>query len=222
MSLKEKLSNASLYIIPILLIGLWIIGAFHGKKKHNVDLFSSSFFVCWYYGLETMWHKTDYKELNDNVRVAIYLLMANTQTIDPKEQLEFNQSKKDFKKVLENLDSKEIGYIKKGTETYLAFKDDFENQCYNAFLNYQETKNFILKQSDKSIQLTKELSTYGLEKEMKEATDGIENVSKQIKEKIEANPNYIDEILVEKEKLEANVKDGIEARKKIFQELFNY
>lgn len=221
MNIKKTLSDSATFLIPALLIGLWILGAFHGKKKHNVDPFSSNFFVCWYYGAETFWHKTDYTELNDNVRVAIYLLMANTQTIDPKEQLEFNQAKKDFKKVLENLDSKEISYIKKGTETYLAFKDDFENQCYNAFLDYQQTKNFNLKQSDKSIQLTKELSTYGLEKEMKEVTDGIENVSKQIKEKIETNPNYVDEILLDKEKLEANVKNGIEARKKIFQEIFN-
>ena len=72
---KEKLKDASAYIVPILLIGLWVLGAFHGKKKHNVDPFSSTFFVCWYYGLETIWHKTDYKELNDDIKVVAYLIM---------------------------------------------------------------------------------------------------------------------------------------------------
>ena len=221
MYIKDKLSSVAAYILPIAFIALWINGCNHGQKKHNIDPWSSNFFVCWYYGAEKFWHKTDYTELNDNVRVAIYLLMANIQTIDPKEQLEFNQAKKDFKKVLANCDSKEIEYIKDGTKTYLAFKNDFENQCFQAFVNYPKTQRFDLKQSDSSILLTKKLSTFGLEKEMKELTDGIENISTQIKEKLEANPNYIDETLLEKAKLEDNVKKGIEARQKIFDELFN-
>ena len=82
MNLKEKLNDALVYIIPILLIGLWIIGAFHGKKKHNIDPFSSSFFVCWYYGLETLWHKTDFNELNDDIKVAAFLIMQKPTGID--------------------------------------------------------------------------------------------------------------------------------------------
>jgi hypothetical protein len=221
MNIKEKLSNASSYIIPILLIGLWIVGAFHGKKKHNIDPFSSNFFVCWYYGLETMWHKTDYSELNDNIKVVAYLIMQKPSGIEAKEQLEFNETKKDLKKVLEKLDTKELDYIKAGTKTFVDFMTLYQDDIIKAFLNYKTSKIFDLKFSDKTIKLSEKCSKYGLDKEMNNFKVEMEKIKTNLKEKLEGGAENFDESLIDEKKIKDVATQKINSMNSTVKEIFS-
>lgn len=220
MNLKEKLSDASVYIIPILLIGLWIVGAFHGKKKHNVDPFSSNFFVCWYYGLETLWHKTDYKELNDNIKVVAYLIMQKPIGIDAREQLEFNETKKDLKKVLEKLDTKEMDYVKAGTKTFVDFIASFQDDMINTFLNYKTSKIFDLKFSDKTTKLSEQANTYGLDKEINDMKGEMEKLEINLNEKMEDGSETFDESLIDEKKMKDDATQKLNAINSTVKEIF--
>jgi hypothetical protein len=221
MNIKEKLSNASSYIIPILLIGLWIVGAFHGKKKHNIDPFSSNFFVCWYYGLETMWHKTDYSELNDNIKVIAYLIMQKPSGIEAKEQLEFNETKKDLKKVLEKLDTKELDYIKAGTQTFVDFMTSYQDDIIKAFLNYKTSKIFNLKFSYKTIKLSEKCTKYGLDKEMNNFKVEMEKIKTNLKEKLESGAETFDESLIDEKKIKDVATQKINSMNSTVKEIFS-
>lgn len=221
MNLKKSLSDASGYLIPILLIGLWIVGAFHGKKKHNVDPFSANFFVCWYYGLETMWHKTDYKELNDDIKVATFLIMQKPNGIDAKQQLEFNETKKDLKKVLAKLDTKEINYIKSGVDAFVKFMASFQNDMINGFLNYKTTKILDLNYSEQTRSLAKKCSSLGLDKEMKDMDIELEKIKSSLKEKLESNSQNFDESILDEKKLRDEAGQKINVINTTVKEIFN-
>lgn len=221
MNIKETMSGIGVGIIPIALIALWINGCNHGTKKHDVDPWSSNFFVCWYYGAEKFWHKTDTTELNDNIRVATYLLMWDPQTTDPKKQLDYNEAKKLFKKILASSEGDELKYIKEGAKTYLDFKNKFEEECYDAMLNCKLTKVFTIHQSDSSILLAKKLSKYGLDKEMKELSESMEKLNKAIQEKLDEDPDAFNEKAFDDNTLKASVDKGIEERKILFDNLFS-
>ncbi|MEO7310717.1 MAG: hypothetical protein ABIX01_09975 [Chitinophagaceae bacterium] len=199
--LKNILGNILPILIPVLLIGLWILGAVHGKKKHNVDPFSANFFVCWYYGLETFWHKLDYKELNDDIKVAAYLIMQKPTGIDAKEQLDFNETKKGLKEVLEKLDSKETDYVKSGVNTFVEFMSSIQDDIINALLNYKTAKIFDISVSDKTKSLSKKCASFGLEKEMKEMETELEKIKNTFNEKLEGNSQHFDESLIDEKKL---------------------
>lgn len=220
MSIKEKLNDASVYIIPILLIGLWIVGAFHGKKKHNIDPFSSNFFVCWYYGLETMWHKTDYKELNDDIKVIAYLIMQKPNGIDAKEQLEFNETKKDLKKVLANLDTKEIDYVKAGTKTFVDFMASFQEDMIKAFVDYKTTKTLDLKFSDNTIKLAETCTSYGLGEEMNGMKVEMEKMKTTLKEKMESGSETFDESLIDEKIMKEDASQKLNAINLTVKEIF--
>jgi hypothetical protein len=201
MNVKDKLSDASGYLIPILLVGLWIVGAFHGNKKHNVDPFSSNFIVCWYYGLETMWHKTDYKELNDDIKVVAYLIMQKPRGIDAKEQLKFNENKKDLKKVLQKLNTKEMDYVKAGTIAYLDLLASFQDDLINALLDYKTSKILDYKFSYKTTKLSGKCNKYGLDKETNDLKVEMEKLKSSLKEKIEGGKEIFDESLIDEKKI---------------------
>ncbi len=220
MNLKEKLNDALVYIIPILLIGLWVIGAFHGKKKHNIDPFSSSFFVCWYYGLETMWHKTDFNELNDDIKVAAFLIMQKPTGIDAKEQLDFNETKKDLKKVLENLDKKETDYVKLGVNTFVEFMASLQDDMIDGCLKYKVTKTFDLDMNEKTKKLSKKCSSFGLDKEMKEWETELDKMKSNLKEKAESNSQIFDESLLDEKKLKDDATKKNNAIKLTVKEIF--
>lgn len=221
MNIKKTLSDSAGFIIPALLIGLWILGAFHGKKKHNVDPFSSNFFVCWYYGLEVMWHKIDYKELNDDVKVAVFLIMSKPDNLDAKAQLEFNETKKDFKKVIDKLDKKELNYVKAGTNTFVDYTASIQKDMVKAFLDFKATKQFNATQSENSIALSKKCSSYGLDKEMQDVKTGLDELTKTFKEKYESDSESFDESLIDEEKMKKEMTQKFESIKKTFQEIFN-
>ena len=219
MYFKENLLSFKTFLMWAAFIALWISGCNHAKKKHDLNLTSAYFLISWYYGLERFWHKTDYVELNDNVRVAIYIMMSHNQTIDPQKQMELNEAKKKFKTVLETYDAEEIKYIKEGTEAYMLLKNDFENQGLKTFTKYQQTGIFEFTPSNSSVILTKKLSTYGLEEEMKNIVAEEKKFYEEMKEKIEINSNLLDEI--DKSAMLENFRIGVEERKAIFTELFH-
>lgn len=214
MNLK-KIKDYFFYIIPISLIGLGFYGDYHAFKKHNKE--NPHILLCVYYGFESLWHSYDYGELNDNVKVAIYLLMYDHNSIDPKSQLEFNQSKKEFKKVINKCDQKEIEYIKNGATTYLEMKNDFENQCYNALVNY--TPNQTIK-IENNKQLLKKLSTFGLEKEIKELDQMENSLNSEMNEQLSSNSDYFAIIQNQKDIMKNQLKKEIEFRDKLLNELF--
>lgn len=219
--LKNILANILPILIPVLLIGLWILGAVHGKKKHNVDPFSSNFFVCWYYGFETFWHKTDYKELNDDIKVAAYLIMQKPTGIDAKEQLDFNETKKELKKVLEKLDNKETDYVKSGVNTFVEFMASFQDDMINALLNFKTTKVFDISVSEKTKSLSKKCSSFGLDKEMKDMETELEKMKSTFKEKQENNSQPFDESLIDEKKLKDEAVQKTNAINLTVKEIFS-
>lgn len=211
----KKIKDYLFYIIPISLIVLGFYGDYHASKKHNKE--NPHIFLCVYYGFESFWHSYDYSELNDNVRVAIYLLMHDHNSIDPKSQLEFNKSKKELKAVINKCDQKEVEYIKSGVAAYLEMKNDFENQCYNALVNYVPNQKIKI-ESNK--QLIKKLSTFGLEKEIKELDQMEKNLNAEMNEQLSNNSDYIEIIKNQKDTMKNELKKGIEFRNTLLNELF--
>jgi len=221
MNIKKVLGDSASFLVPALVIGLWILGAFHGKKKHNIDPFSSNFLVCWYYGLEVIWHKTDYKELNDDVKVAVFLIISKPDTFDPKAQLEFNESKKDFKKVIDKLDKKELAYVKDGTNMFINYISAFQKDMIETFANYKTSRQFTPTESDNTKRIYKKCLTYGLEKEMQELKRSLDDFTNNFKDKLETGSEDIDESLIDEEKIRLEVSKKAVDIKKTFQEIFN-
>jgi hypothetical protein len=214
MNLK-KITEYFVYIIPISLIGLGFYGDYHASKKHNKE--NPHIFLCVYYGFESFWHIYDYSELNDNVRVAIYLLMFDHNSIDPKSQLEFNQSKKEFKAVINKCDQKEFEYIKNGVTTYLEMKNDFEKQCYNAIVNYSPNQTIKIENNK---QLLKKLSTFGLEKEINEIYQMEKNLNSEMNEKLRNNLEFSEIVNSQKDIMKNQLEKEIEFRNTLLNELF--
>jgi hypothetical protein len=220
MNIKETMSGIGAGIIPIALIALWINGCNHGIKKHDIDPWSANFFVCWYYGAEKFWHKTDTTELNENVKLAFYLLMADLKTVEPKKQIEFSDAKKSFKRILKTCEDNEIEYIKEGAKTLLDIKDKFETQVYLAIINYKRTKQFSLSQSDSITILTKKLSKYGLDNEMNALSKSIEKLTNEFQSQLEERPDILDHKDLRDEVLKKDLEKGFQARRELFDNLF--
>lgn len=203
------------------MIALYINGCNHARKKHDMDIGGNNVFLGFYYGVEHLWHKSNCAELNDNVRVAIYLLMTDTENIDPSDRLKFNQAKKEFKAIIENCDKSEVEHIKIGAQTYLDYKNRLETELSNGLLNYIETQKFAWSQSDSSKLLLKKLSSYGLENEMKEVTDSISAKITYMQNELSQNNEYYEQIRQQQQYIPVKLKKGIEARQRIFDDLFN-
>ena len=220
MNIKEKISDAFTYVISILLIGLWILGAFHGSEKHNVNPFSSNFCVCWYYGLETIWHKTNYNELNDNVKVAAYLVMQQHNNFDAAEQLKFNETKKDLVKIIETLDKKEIIYMKTGTICFADYLASYINDMINASIIYKNSKNLELIYSENTKSLSEKCKTYGLETEITTINNETEKILIRRKESIELNKENFDDNSIDINKMKEDSKKKIELYNQTIKEIF--
>ncbi len=219
--MKKIIGDLVSWIIPSLLIGLFIVGAIHGKKKHNVDPFSANFFVCWYYGIETVWHKTDFKELNDDIKVVVFLIMTKPVNSDAKDQLEFNETKKDIKKVIEKLDSKELEYVKSGVTTFIDYTASFQQDMIDGMMQFKQTQKMNISLSKKTNSLAKKCTDFGLEKEMNELKSAIEKFSLSIKEKMENNPYSIDKTLIQEDVMKAEMKMKSMDIKNTYMEIFD-
>ena len=178
--MKKIIANVFAWCIPIIFFGVFIIGAIHGYKKHNVQPFSDSFYYSWYYGIETLWHKTDYKKLNDRVREAIYLTIAKPKSINPRELIDYNKTKEDFQTTIENLDKKEKEYINNGVSTFIDYMHSFQIDLLNTAIKFKETKIINMTQSEKTNTLSKKCLEYGLEKEIKDIELAKETISKDL------------------------------------------
>ena len=168
-----------------------------------------------------MWHKIDYKELNDDIKVAAFLIIGKPDGIDAKEQLEFNETKKEFKQILEKLSSKEINYVKSGVNTFVEYMESFQDDMINGFLNYKIAKRFDLSFSDKTINLSKKCSSLGLDKEMKDMETDLEKLKAKLKEKQETNSGDFDESLLDEQKLRSEGGQKIKLIKSTVKEIFS-
>lgn len=221
MNNRKSLSRVLTFIIPALIIGLWVLGAFHAKKKHNINPLSSDFFVCWYYGLEIMWHQTDYKELNDEIKTAALLIMAEKNNVDPLAQPKINERIIKFKKSISKLDKKEFAYVKKGANTFVEYLASLQQDMINAVIDFKETREFTVSESDNSIRLSKECSSYGLEDQIQQLKDEMSEITKRFNEQIDNNSDEIDESLIDEEKLKVEGTEKFKDIIKAFEEIFN-
>lgn len=166
--MKKITSNLGVlvsFLIPVLAITIWIIGAFHGTKKHEVKPFDEAFgFIeCWYYGAEYFWHEPNYDELNDNIKIGVLILETERNKLNASGQLELIVAKKDFKRILKKLDNDEIEYVKKGVLSYFNFIESFE---LDFLKNLRLTNRFIYKESSSTAEKVKECFKYDLKNEI--------------------------------------------------------
>ena len=136
---KEKITNIVTTSLTVLLILVWIIGAFHGNKKHNLDPFSNRFYFCWYYGIESVWHKTDFNELNNEIKIASRLILENSSELNSSEMILQTDTKLKLRKLLKNLDTKELNYVMDGTRSILTFMKFVQSDMIQSVANFRET-----------------------------------------------------------------------------------
>lgn len=175
MRIKEKLSDFASVIFAVLIIGIWITGAIHGTKKHDASPFSSNFYSCWYYGVEAMWHKTNFKDLNDNIRVITMFMVQNPNEMATKDLLEHNESKKEIKKILDKYDNTETAYMKAGVNSFISLSASLQNDIVDGMVLYNNTGIFEFKLSEKTKKINKECSQYGLEDDVQKGIQFVED-----------------------------------------------
>lgn len=220
MKIKNILEQVGAFVVPAIIIGVWILGAFHGSKKHNTDPFSESFFVCWYYGLETMWHKTDFTELKENVQVGTFLIMQKPDGFNAKEQLEYNETKKKFKKILTKLDQKEKDYVHAGVNSFVDYMESFQKDMIEALLSYKQSRIMNLNFSQATLSKSQKCSSFGLGKEMKDMENELDKIRANLKSNIANDPKAFDENLMDEQKMKQESINKIEVIKTTVKEIF--
>lgn len=120
-------------LIPLIIFGIWILGAFHGSKKHQVDPLSASGSISsFYYGLEMFWHKADYEKMNEYIRAITHFAMSEPEYDQGIESVDFALYRDKLQKKIKSFTKEELEYIKLGTNHYLnslsAIKLDLKNQ----------------------------------------------------------------------------------------------
>jgi hypothetical protein len=206
--------------ITIVVIGLWIFGTAHGLKKHDNFRPIEDFYTSWYYGIEFFWHKTDYKQLNDEVATASYLVMSKSE--DAKEQQDHNETKRKFKKGLKRYTDKEIDYIKSGVSTFMKFAHSWQNDFVAAISRYNYTKEFKIIKTDSTVNLEKQCLTYDLQ----DPIDGFNKMSNQYSSllKVSVEKAMQDPLLKElfnEQKIKDNLIRERLKQKEIFETLFD-
>jgi hypothetical protein len=218
MNAKRILSNVGWSLIPIVVIGFWILGALHGKKKHGIKPLSDNFLVCWYYGIEQFWHKIDYDELRDEVKVAVFLLSSKPTGMDARGQIEFNESKREFRRSLSKLSKKELSYVKEGVEAFLNYMESFQKNIYESTIAFKTTHRFEYIESEESKLLLEKSADYGLSEQVDEIKNGIGVLVKRMKERLESGD--IDENDLDAAKLKNEMNQQMQDVRRTYAEIF--
>lgn len=179
-SFKERVQNAFPGIITVLVISIWIIGAVHGTKKHNAKIFTDDFLYCWYYGIESFFHKSDFGELNDLVKSTSMYIVENNMSSDAETSLKNQANKKILMNSLSNLNDKEKLYVRDGV---VIFKDWFSNSCRdfaNTINTFDSNPNLNVTFSTITTHLYKKGEEYKLTKIMDEINSGMDGNLNQL------------------------------------------
>ncbi len=178
--------SALFILVPVLLVLIWINGAYHGSRRHEVKPFEEglAFFECFYFGLESFWHPLDHDELNDNVKLGVYLLVQQGDQADANQTYEYIRSKKGFSKIISKLNSEEYEYVKTGVTDFAVYLESTQDDMLKA-INSGSKMQLI--QSDQTKKLKLKCFDFGLKNEIEEIEKGYLMASKEFNKLYESN-----------------------------------
>jgi hypothetical protein len=165
--INEYLGNFLLVIGGGVVITLWIIGFYHGSKRHEAKPFDDAlgFFQCFYFGAERFWHGVDPEELNETVKMGVYIVMDEDMKKTTSDRIGHYKVKKEFVKIIDSYTSEEFDYVNNGVEDFIEFLN----------LSFKETRLALSRGerklifSSKHIRLKKNCRDHGLKEEVQSA-----------------------------------------------------
>ena len=166
MKILNKILQSLFFVVPALLVLIWVNGAYHGSRRHDIEPFNDNFdFIkCFYYGVERFVHPLDKSELNDYVRLSSSIIINSETNLNTNENFEIVRSKKTLNNFFKRATKEEYNYIKNGVYYYVMYL----NSRHKDILNELMSRNKIyLKTSNTSKYYGKLSSKNGMNSEIK-------------------------------------------------------